>query len=135
MRLRSNRAVSAAFALFHEQVCVYGKAEGAGTGVTLSNTHFAGLGVPIPFDENTGACSTVAVRGLAPNESYVSSSTDCDTSKACRALHWIASIRSCGRLTRFNGNAWTQCQGKKKRTPKATRGVPKPDPTARKTME
>eukprot|EP00752_Nemacystus_decipiens_P012187 g10805.t1 len=53
------------------QVCVYGKPEGAGTGVTLCNTHFAGLGVPIPFDETTGVCGAVTVRGLTPNASYV----------------------------------------------------------------
>eukprot|EP00903_Cladosiphon_okamuranus_P012352 g11581.t1 len=53
------------------KVCIYGKPEGAGTGVTLSNTHFAGLGVPIPFDESTGVCGAVVVRGLTPNESYV----------------------------------------------------------------
>lgn len=51
---------------------MFGKPEGAGTGVTLSNTHFAGLGVPVPFDENTGVCSAVTIRGLTPNESYVS---------------------------------------------------------------
>ncbi|CAN0351997.1 unnamed protein product, partial [Scytosiphon promiscuus] len=53
------------------KVCVYGKAEGAGTGVTLGNTHYAGLGVPIPFDEDTGVCGAVSVRGLSANESYV----------------------------------------------------------------
>lgn len=63
-----------------KQVCVYGKPEGAGTGVTLSNTHFAGLGVPIPFDESTGVCGAVTVRGLTPNESYVSS---CRSSIIC----------------------------------------------------
>ncbi|CAM9422840.1 unnamed protein product, partial [Ectocarpus sp. 8 AP-2014] len=53
------------------QVCIYGKPEGAGTGVTLSNTHYAGLGVPIPFDESTGVCDAVSIRGLVANESYV----------------------------------------------------------------
>ncbi|CAN0183838.1 unnamed protein product, partial [Pylaiella littoralis] len=53
------------------KVCVYGKPEGAGTGVTLSNTHFSGLGIPIPFDESTGVCGAVTIRGLTPNESYV----------------------------------------------------------------
>ncbi|CAM9247576.1 unnamed protein product, partial [Ectocarpus fasciculatus] len=53
------------------KVCIYGKPEGAGTGVTLSNTHCAGLGVPIPFDESTGICDPVSIRGLVANESYV----------------------------------------------------------------
>lgn len=53
-------------------MCVYGKPEGAGTGVTLSNTHYAGLGVPIPYDAGTGLCGSVSIRGLVPNESYVS---------------------------------------------------------------
>lgn len=50
---------------------MYGKAEGAGTGVTLGNTHYAGLGIPIPFDEDTGVCGAVSIRGLTANESYV----------------------------------------------------------------
>lgn len=58
------------------QVCIYGKPEGAGTGVTLSNTHYAGLGVPIPFDESTGICDAVSIRGLVANESYVSCPVD-----------------------------------------------------------
>ncbi|CAM9209213.1 unnamed protein product [Ectocarpus sp. 4 AP-2014] len=53
------------------KVCIYGKPEGAGTGVTLSNTHYAGLGVPIPFDQSTGICDAVSIRGLVANESYV----------------------------------------------------------------
>lgn len=51
---------------------MYGKTEGAGTGVTLSNTRYSGLGVPIPYDQKTGVCGAVTIRGLAPNESYVS---------------------------------------------------------------
>lgn len=69
------------FATLQQQVCVFGKPEGAGTGVTLSNTHFAGLGVPIPFDESTGVCGAVTVRGLTPNESYVSWSTGRNATK------------------------------------------------------
>lgn len=53
-------------------MCVYGKPEGAGTEVTLTNTRFPGLGVPIPYDPVTGICGVVSVRGLIPNESYVS---------------------------------------------------------------
>ena len=58
------------------KVCVYGKPEGAGTGVTLSNTRYPGLGVPIPYDQETGVCGAVSIRGLAPNESYVSHPTE-----------------------------------------------------------
>lgn len=61
------------------KVCVYGKLEGVGTSVTLSNVRYAGLGVPIPCDQETGVCGTVCIRGLAPNESYVS-----DTKPAVR---------------------------------------------------
>lgn len=53
------------------KVCVYGKPEGAGTGVTLSNTSYAGLGVSVPYDPETGECGAVTIRGLTPNESYV----------------------------------------------------------------
>lgn len=53
-------------------MCIYGKPEGAGTGVSLSNTQYPGLGVPVPFDPETGVCGAMVVRGLTPNESYVS---------------------------------------------------------------
>lgn len=64
------------------KVCVYGKPEGAGTGVTLSNTRYSGLGVPIPYDQETGVCGAVSIRGLAPNESYVSDLKTCGTAVA-----------------------------------------------------
>lgn len=51
---------------------MYGKPEGAGTAVSLTNIGYAGLGVPIPYNAETGVCGAVAIRGLTPNESYVS---------------------------------------------------------------
>ena len=49
----------------------YGKPAGAGTDVTVTNTDLVGLGIPIPYDRETGTADCVAVTGLTPNESYV----------------------------------------------------------------
>ncbi|CAN0085011.1 unnamed protein product, partial [Discosporangium mesarthrocarpum] len=51
--------------------CLYGKPEGAGTAVSLNNTDYPGLGVPVPYDPASGVCKTVTVRNLSPGESFV----------------------------------------------------------------
>ena len=49
----------------------FGKASGAGTDVSLTNSEYVGTGCPIRYDAATGRCDSIAVCGLCPNESYV----------------------------------------------------------------
>ena len=52
-------------------VKLYGKSNGAGTDVSLSNVDFPGTGVSVPFDQTSKTCRPVTVTGLPTNDSYV----------------------------------------------------------------
>lgn len=48
---------------------VFGKLEGVGTAVSLTNTHARGLGVPVSLSAKSDG--TAEIRDLVPNQSYV----------------------------------------------------------------